>query len=480
MLPEAIVLLCQGFTAFHIGSFILSCVQSEATESPPSPSTRSNLDAIEDRQLETGQHQQPQGEREPLLRSSPLPSTVLSFSSSGDAPISPSPTMNYPKSDTRGGSGFSSSSFSPRRHQPASNNSSASTTPELVRRSKDLESDDNDSDSASVNIAEPSAASTPIMMKGRTFSVYTDSEAPMNSDSTDSSSSSWSSAYTSTSASSAATTDSDSNVRKPLALKMLAHQNRQDQPALDSPGNTAQEPTNRLRGRAAPYPKPTYCSFFSSSQIENIDETRELWRRRIDIARRRSAAFELQHLHTDGDDSGVVEQNENGLRVGMTAARAAELERKSGYIRRMHFIEDVRWELPSEFDQYLFLLQLQADENEREMRREQMGAGPFKEDDDTDSDCSGYSDEEQEEEEVDERNQDARSGYEYPSSRDIADNGNRARELDEITKRLEELHKRRALMAFGNGRGTANLYENVLGDTGVDRDALEGMDERYI
>ncbi|KAF6759824.1 hypothetical protein DFP72DRAFT_117812 [Ephemerocybe angulata] len=78
------------------------------------------------------------------------------------------------------------------------------------------------------------------------------------------------------------------------------------------------------------------------------------------------------------------------------------------------------------------------------------------------------------------RNQDARSGYEYPSSRDIADNGNRARELDEITKRLEELHKRRALMAFGNGRGTANLYENVLGDTGVDRDALEGMDERYI
>lgn len=31
-LPDAIVLLCQGFTAFHIGSFLLACVDKNRAE----------------------------------------------------------------------------------------------------------------------------------------------------------------------------------------------------------------------------------------------------------------------------------------------------------------------------------------------------------------------------------------------------------------------------------------------------------------
>ncbi|TFK27842.1 hypothetical protein FA15DRAFT_666076 [Coprinopsis marcescibilis] len=87
--------------------------------------------------------------------------------------------------------------------------------------------------------------------------------------------------------------------------------------------------------------KPTICSFFSNTIVENAKHTRFLWRKRLQLAQKRT------------------------LR---TTSRALELNRKTSYLRKMPYIEGIRWEVPSEFEQYQFLMHLQAKEEGSGMR----------------------------------------------------------------------------------------------------------------
>ncbi|KAJ2918499.1 hypothetical protein MD484_g1934, partial [Candolleomyces efflorescens] len=127
------------------------------------------------------------------------------------------------------------------------------------------------------------------------------------------------------------------------------------------------------------YPKPVFCPFFSTAQTENYDTTKDLWRKRIDLARRHD-------------------------RRNITANEDAELKRKASFIQRMPFIESVQWDLPSEFDHCLFSMSLHAAEEQRELlaeMRRRYGRGAV---DGDDSPVSDNSDDEQvfeEEEESD-------------------------------------------------------------------------------
>lgn len=132
-------------------------------------------------------------------------------------------------------------------------------------------------------------------------------------------------------------------------------------------------------------------------------------------------------------------------------ARAAELNRKAGYIKRMDWIEGLRWELPSEFEQYMFLVQLQAEEDAREARREEeraLRAGEESSDSEGSSSGSASSSDYGEGEESSRgqysdrglEEDDRSDDLEPPSSRDIADFG-RAREFEDMKIRLEELHR---------------------------------------
>ncbi|RXW25560.1 hypothetical protein EST38_g353 [Candolleomyces aberdarensis] len=129
--------------------------------------------------------------------------------------------------------------------------------------------------------------------------------------------------------------------------------------------NIPQLALNGMR-RKREYPKPTFCPFFSTSDTEDSDTTKELWRKRIDLARRQDRTT----------TSSTMEE--------------AELKRKASFIQRMPFIEGVQWGLPSEFDQYLFVMGLQAAEEAREAEAgRRYGAG-----DGDDSPVSDISDEE--------------------------------------------------------------------------------------
>ncbi|KAJ2934671.1 hypothetical protein H1R20_g2399, partial [Candolleomyces eurysporus] len=137
--------------------------------------------------------------------------------------------------------------------------------------------------------------------------------------------------------------------------------------------NIPQLALNGMR-RKRVYPKPTFCPFFSTSGTEDSDTTKELWRKRIDLARREDRT------------------------TARTTMEDVELKRKASFIQRMPFIEGVQWGLPSEFDQYLFIMGLQAAEEAREAeagRRYGAGNGD-------DSPVSDISDEEGFEEEDEE------------------------------------------------------------------------------
>ncbi|KAH6909240.1 hypothetical protein BKA70DRAFT_229798 [Coprinopsis sp. MPI-PUGE-AT-0042] len=116
--------------------------------------------------------------------------------------------------------------------------------------------------------------------------------------------------------------------------------------AHDGLGIFVPNATKNPSSKPASQNRPTPCAFFSSPSLENVDLTRILWRRRLEIARRRQ------------------------IGTAITPSRAAELKRKAISLQTMHYIEKVQWDIPSEFDQYLFLLRLQAKEREEEEKKE--------------------------------------------------------------------------------------------------------------
>lgn len=216
---------------------------------------------------------------------------------------------------------------------------------------------------------------------------------------------------------------------------------------------------NLKRGRYH-YPAPTHCPFFSTPDVENITETRDMWRRRVDIARM---------LEANRSRGAAVHLTRRARAAA--AAREEELSRKSGFIRRMSFIENVRWDMPSEFEQYLFLLKLQAQEGaEDEVSYE--GHSAFGGDGESSDEGDSSSSDDDTQLRGQRSGESRRSGegqfneVGYPPSRDIVDFGTRGAAFDEITVRLEELHKRgRALLAgpaFSNV--AAHGYEVDIGE----------------
>ncbi|EAU85249.2 hypothetical protein CC1G_10035 [Coprinopsis cinerea okayama7 len=151
------------------------------------------------------------------------------------------------------------------------------------------------------------------------------------------------------------------DIRKSRSSRSIASRRERERSS-----SSAQQPQRgaRSRPRKPAVPPPTVCPFFSNSVLENAEITRILWRRRLEVARRLAA----QRRVASSTSSSSATRNSAEVKNQSQPTAKPELRNKASYLRTMHYIEEVRWEIPSEMEQYLFLLKLQEKERRREER----------------------------------------------------------------------------------------------------------------